>query len=212
LQVRFLRQLCLAQAILLGFAIIATFVVRTASADTTGDILRVKGLIIEDAQGRPRILLGAPFPKVHSRKRQDDGSAAMLFLNETGADRLLVGEGISPQVGGKVYPPNFRAPQARGSGYGVTPMDGEGNERGGFGFTAQAGGGGRASIVLDRPTGDAWGALVDDKKQYVGMLLMDKKDNSRVEIALEGDAAPSFTVTDATGKPLGDVLQPFTKK
>jgi hypothetical protein len=44
------------------------------------------------------------------------------------------------------------------------------------------------------------------------MLLMDKKDNSRVEIALEGDAAPSFTVTDATGKPLGDVLQPFTKK
>lgn len=36
-----------------------------------GDVLRAQGLVIEDAQGRPRILLGAPVPEVESRVRAD---------------------------------------------------------------------------------------------------------------------------------------------
>lgn len=55
--------------------------VRPANADDSGQVLHVRGLIVEDAQGRPRILLGAPVPKVAGRKRQDDG-IGMIILSE----------------------------------------------------------------------------------------------------------------------------------
>jgi hypothetical protein len=235
-QVRFLRWVCILQAALFLLAVAGMFRTRPVSADTSGDVLRLKGLIIEDAQGRPRILLGAPFPKAQNRKRQDDGSAAMLFLNENGADRLLVGEGIGAQIAGKVYSQKKRAVQ--GESYGILIMDGEGNERGGYGFTALPGGGGRGVITLDRPVGDAWGAMVDDKTQFVGELInypmplgqyqpalemgvqkewpflhfKDKNDYPRAEISEAPDGTPSFTVADAKGKKLGDIFGQLTRK
>jgi len=114
-------------------------------ASSGPEILRVRGLVIEDAEGRPRALLGAPFPRVLGRKRQDEGSNALVFLNEEGSDRLIVGEGIDPQIEGKVYAKEKRA--VVGSDYGVSITDGSGNERGGFGFTAIPAGGGRAVIA-----------------------------------------------------------------
>ena len=64
--------------------------VHTRRVETAGSIgiLRAKGLIIEDGDGRARILLGAPFPKVPERSRQDAPTTSMIFLDQEGHDRL----------------------------------------------------------------------------------------------------------------------------
>ena len=232
---RVLRLTCLLEVIAFLTVAAGTFLMGHVHASSGPEILRVRGLVIEDAEGRPRALLGAPFPRVPGRKRQDEGSNALVFLNEEGFDRLIVGEGIDPEVEGKVYAKEKRA--VVGSAYGVSITDGSGNERGGFGFTAIPAGGGRAVIALDRPTGDAWGAWVDDKSGWAGMTFnypmpfkqyqpgieigvqgekpflhfKDKEDNARAELSLAKDGTPSFGIFDAKGKQLGDLLQVVKK-
>lgn len=221
-QIRWLRLLCGAQ--------LAILILVAAAPAASRQILHARGLIIDDAQGRPRILIGAPFPSVKARHRQDPGSTAMIFLDPNGNDRLLVGEGIGAQIAGKVYTQQNRS--VHGAAYGINVMDGSGNERGGFGFIATPSGGGRAVIALDRPAGDAWGAMVDDRLDFAGMLFnypmpagqyqsaieigvqgerpflhfKDKEDNSRAEIAMAPDGTPSFTVSDAKGTIVKNVL------
>ncbi len=233
-QINVLRVACGIQFLVLLFlaiCLLATHSVR-ASSSSSSDVLRVRGLIIEDSEGHPRILVGAPFPSVTGRKRQDEPSSAILFLDPSGSDRLLVGEGIGAQINGKIYSQQQRAVQ--GSAYGINLMDGLGNERGGFGFTASASGGGRAVIALDRPVGDAWGAVVDDKTGWVGMMFnytmplgeyqpgieigllrdrpflhfKDKNDYSRAEMSLAPNGEPSLTVHDAKDKLIMDLFRP----
>lgn len=222
---------CVAQFLVLVALFATKLFIRPVHAEASSNVLHVRGLVIEDAEGRPRVLIGAPFPVVAGRKRQDEGSAAVLFLDQNGIDRLLIGEGIAAQIQGKLFSQQQRA--VKGSAYGVTLMDGSGNERGGFGFTALPSGGGRALIALDRPVGDAWGAVVDDKSGWAGMIFnyqmplgqyqpgiemglqgerpflhfKDKNDNSRAEISLRPDGMPSLTMYDDKGKPLTDVLR-----
>lgn len=113
---------------------------RPANADGSGQVLRVRGLIIEDAQGRPRILLGAPAPKVTGRKRKDEVTGIIL-LGENGADRVTIGAPTTaPQGGGKVH-------ERISPGAGIVVDDLEGNERGGIGGLDN----GRGSACLDYP-------------------------------------------------------------
>src|SRR5579862_4201516 len=51
--------------------------------------LRVRGITIEDATGRPRILLGAPIGKAAGRKDEED-VYGMIVVGENGADRVIV--------------------------------------------------------------------------------------------------------------------------
>jgi hypothetical protein len=144
---------------------------------------------------------------------------------------LLVGEGIGVQIKGKIYSQQQRSVQD--SAYGITIMDSSGNERGGFGFTALHDGGGRAIVALDRPVGDAWGAVVDDKTGWVGMTFnyamplgeyqpgielgllrdrafvhfKDKNDYSRAEMSLAPDSEPSLTISDGKGKQIVDLFR-----
>lgn len=124
-------------------------------AESSPQILRVRGLIVEDAQGRSRILLGAPFPSVKERTRQDARTTSILFLDEEGHDRLTLGEELEPQIGGKV-PVGVRR---IASGFGVVIHDGTGDERGAYGWLSN----GRALITLDRPGTEAFAAMVNDK-------------------------------------------------
>jgi len=228
-QLKTLRSVCIGEFVLL-VAVAAAFLASRPVQAGSPDVLHARGLVIEDSAGRARIVLGAPFPQVAGRKRQDEGSVAMVFLNEDGADRLLVGEGIGAQIEGKAHPQQQRS--TNGSAYGVTIMDGHGNERGGFGFTALAGGGGRGIIALDRPVGDAWGAWVDDRNDLTGMTfnysmpigeyqpaieiavqkgrpflhLKDHQDYARAEISLAADGKPALTVSDGKGKQLDDLF------
>ena len=129
-----------------------------------GDIIRTQGIVIVDAQGHDRMLIGAPVPASADRTRKDDRSDGIIFLGSTGADRLALGQMPAPFIGGKSYPRHNG-----GDGYGMTLYDTKGNERGGMGFLGM----GRVGIALDRPTPpfDAIGMMVDDKEGFAGMMI-----------------------------------------
>lgn len=155
------RWICIGQALLLGLFCTWTTRSRVVQAQSSPEVLRARGLISEDNAGRPRILVGAPFPRVKQRLRQDETTSAIVFLDEQGHDRLTLGEETQPQVGGKV---GFHR---IASGYGVVIHDGSGNERGAYSWLSN----GRALITLDRPGAEAWVAVVNDKTGEAGMSL-----------------------------------------
>jgi hypothetical protein len=190
-----LRWLCGLQAALLVAFWLSTLLVPRVEAQGSAPVLRVRGLVIEDSRGRPRVLLGAPFPQVRERHRQDSTTTALVFLDENGHDRLTLGEEPEPQIGGKVVTTVHRiAP-----GFGVVIHDGEGNERGAYGWLAN----GRALITLDRPGLDAWAAIVDDKTGFAGMRVEYApnvaRDSNGIEIGTKGSDA-FFRLQDTNEK------------
>jgi hypothetical protein len=154
-------------------------------AQSSPQTLRVRGLIIEDAAGRPRILLGAPFPSVKERTRQDARTTSILFLDEKGHDRLTLGEELEPQIGGKVPAGVHRI----ASGFGVVIHDGTGDERGAYGWLSN----GRALITLDRPGTEAFAAMVNDKtgetKLSLGFPPEVANDTSAIEIGTKASSS-----------------------
>jgi hypothetical protein len=154
-------------------------------AQSSPQTLRVRGLIIEDAGGRPRILLGAPFPSVKERTRQDARTTSILFLDEKGHDRLTLGEELEPQIGGKVPVGVHRI----ASGFGIVIHDGTGDERGAFGWLSN----GRALVTLDRPGTEAFAAMVNDKtgetKLSLGFPPEVANDTSAIEIGTKASSS-----------------------
>ncbi len=149
--------------VLLLAALAATWWV-TRTANDTAKIVRTQGIVIVDAQGHDRILIGAPVPASADRTRKDDASDGIVFLGTTGADRLAVGQMPSPVINGKTYPR-----LGDGDNYGTALYDKKGNERGGMAFMGM----GRVVIGLDRaaPLSDAIGLMVDDKEGFAGMIV-----------------------------------------
>ena len=203
----------------------------TVKAAESPTVLRVKGLVIEDEQGRARILLGAPFPAVPERVRRDETTSAMVFLDEQGHDRFAIGEKLAPQIDGRV-PENY---QKAGTGYGLTLFDPAGNERGAMGFLSGANNANRAVMVLDRPEGDAIGAIVDDKTGYAGLAalyaprtrgveatgillgtqgnkafltMQDPQNQPRASFSMETGRVPALQVFDQDGRPGPNLLHP----
>jgi hypothetical protein len=195
------------------------------------NVLHVKGLIVEDDQGRARILLGAPFPKTSDRLRQDDPSAAMVFLDKQGHDRFLVGETIAAQIDGKV-PQQFHR-MGQSASYGATILDPAGNERGGIGFLSNGTTVNRAVMALDRPGEDAIGMMVDDKTGYAGLgveyapevgkwttglilgtqgnkafiTIKDLNDMPRATFGIGPQPVPSLQLFDSKGNPGPELLK-----
>ncbi|MDX1624649.1 MAG: hypothetical protein R3199_11805 [Gemmatimonadota bacterium] len=96
-----------------------------AAPEAPDDVLRVKGLVVEDEEGRPRIVLGAPVARVEGRRRTDP-SVGLLVLDENGVDRVSVGAPTTaPRAGGRVH-------ERIGDAAGIEINDEAGNERAGF--------------------------------------------------------------------------------
>jgi hypothetical protein len=109
------------------------------------DILRARGLVIEDASGRERILIGAPVPEAASRVRTDmakvmqawgkhfpnmdwyksldNSTNGILILDANGFDRIAIGDPTpDPNIGKRIAP-----------AVGIQINDQEGFERTGWG-------------------------------------------------------------------------------
>jgi hypothetical protein len=124
-------------------------------------ILRVRGIVIEDTNGVPRLLLGAPASN-QGRKRHD-AVTGIVMLDEHGADRLTIGSADYDQVNGKLQHRLAR-------GIGVLLNDSDGNERGGFGFLDN----GRVTLGLDRANGEEGAFLtVRDEDGFAGVVIKD---------------------------------------
>ena len=135
-------------------------------------ILHLRGLVIEDAEGHPRLLLGAPTPEVAGRKRKE-AVAGIVLLGPNGADRVVIAyPGIEPQVMGKVEKRSVAVASA-----GLLINDTDGNERAGFGVSDD---GSRISLGLDYADRDALGLLVSPSFSGLAVFARDGERNDQI--------------------------------
>lgn len=154
-----------------------------ATAQERDKVLRVRGITIEDAQGRPRILLGAPVAKVAGRKDQED-IYGLIVLGENGTDRVIV-----------CYP--LPGPQRQGEAAGgVLLNDARGAERGGY----VADDNGEVVLTLDGTKDEAIKLGVDPTKPMSWIAMNDFEDiRPRVLFALRGKRPARLVVLNPTG-------------
>jgi len=169
-----------------GLAVQAGLQLRNRSS---GGVLRAKGLIIEDASGHDRILLGAPVPVDSERKRHDE-TVGLVILGDGGVDRVVLGAPVpEPQINGRVGTRVGRAT-------GFILDDKNGDERGGMDVLDNDG---RVSLGLDYPHGDgeaiSLGVLPDetslaihDSTSIVRAALVERKNSPPILYGLNFDA------------------------
>jgi hypothetical protein len=144
------------------------------------DILRARGLVIEDASGRERILIGAPVPEAASRVRTDmarvmkawgkrfpnmdwykgldNSTNGILILDANGFDRIAIGDPTpDPNIGRRIAP-----------SVGVLINDQEGFERTGWGYFPANG---RVVLGLDSRKGQEGVTLFVLEDDTTGMNI-----------------------------------------
>ena len=169
--IRFMQAYAVVTSTMLLVAAVAGF------RQQTPGILRVRGIIVEDAQGHERILIGAPIPYAGNRVRTDTSRVrslwsrrfpdpeqymrwyadyrhsvnGMVVLDARGFDRLAIGDSIpDPNVGKRIAPST-----------GVVVNDSTGFERTGYG------------LLSTRPTRVVLGLDSNDGREGAGLLVDD---------------------------------------
>lgn len=187
-------------------------------------IIRAKGIIIEDENGKDRILIGSPIPFSKDRVRNDTAlvrkywaskiypknpkkfmefyknyyhsTDGMVIMNDRGFDRVLLGDKLADANTGKR---NFEAA-------GISWNDINGFELGGAGVNTTKDGKSRGVIGLDDSDGEALHlvALEDGTKAIIiggenGRLMigMSNKDGEWFQ---NGDAFVGMKFFDTNGK------------
>lgn len=170
-------------ASVLTIALVAAVLV--AFRSQSNQVLRVRGIVIEDSAGRERILIGAPIPSAKARVRTDSvrvrttwgprfpaaylewyksyrhDMTGVLVLDTAGFDRLALGDPVpDPNIGRRI------APSA-----GLVINDGQGFERSGYGLL-RVDGKDRVVLGLDNASGEALALFVDDAGR-VGISAQD---------------------------------------
>lgn len=198
-QVKQLRIAMLIGGILMMIIVVSSF----TRVPEKNDIIRARGIVIEDSAGRDRILIGAPIPSSTHRVRTDTnlvrkywgikyknadqfmkwykdyyhGGIGMVVMNENGFDRVAIGDRLADPNSGKRM---FEAA-------GVMWNDKEGWEMGGAGVNTTKDGEARSVIGVDDKDGEAVHlvALEDGTKGLMigssnGQLLigLSKKDGA----------------------------------
>lgn len=188
-----LKKLCGGFMLLLALSLLTFGFTRTEK-----DIIKAKGIIIQDEMGRDRILIGAPIPFSKDRVRTDtsmvrkywasqfknpdqymkwykeykNSADGIVFMNEKGFDVVQVGDNLSDaNVGQRM----FRST-------GILWNTQNGWERGGAGVNTTADGKSRPTIGLDDESGEALHliCLEDGSK---GIILGDENGSLRIGMA-----------------------------
>ena len=179
------------ERLLAASAVAALAALAIAAAPRAPEVLRARGLVLEDERGQARLLLGAPLPAVDERLRKDPASGLVL-LDEAGHDRLQLGLVGGPQMGGVV--------QTRLSpATGLAVCDATGDERCGFGVMEN----GRAVLGLDAPAGEGVMLFVAPDLDSNGLIVNTHSGDQTVQrISLSaGSKDAALSVSDAGGKP-----------
>lgn len=170
-RVRFLSFYALLISLAVPVALLSGF-----SRGQAPQILRVRGIVVEDSLGRARILIGAPIPYAPNRVRTDTARVArtwgkdfppaytekwyptyrndmdgVLVLDSSGFDRVAIGQDLpDPNIGRRI---------AKSTGMLIN--DSLGFERTGYGLL-RVDGKDRVVIGLDQQGGEALTLVVDD--------------------------------------------------
>jgi hypothetical protein len=221
------RDLRRSQRCAIGLAVALVTVVGSAYRSQSGQVLRVRGIIVEDAAGHERILIGAPIPQAANRVRTDTARVrrywagrypnqnqymgyysayrndmnGMLVLDERGFDRLAVGDSLpDPNIGKRI-----------GTSSGIIVNDSLGDERTGYGLI-RANGQYRVTLGLDSRRGeegiglglfDGGGAYVFVRDGQNSMLL-----GGTSELKATGKDSPFFGIAMRQGDSLKKRIEP----
>jgi hypothetical protein len=173
-------------------------------------ILRARGIVIVDGNGRERILIGAPIPDAKNRLRTNltrvdsawagryprgvymkyyptyrNAVSGMLVLDEYGVDRVVVGDSLpDPNIGRRI-----------GSDVGVLINDSHGFERSGYGLLTVKG---RNRVVLGLDT--------DQGTEGLSLVVI---DSGRVGMHVAGRDFFGFFGSAPAADSLGGVGEPF---
>lgn len=200
----------------MGCVLIA--VVATGFSSPDDRIVRARGIVIEDSQGRARIVIGAPAPDVPERLRTNkdkwqetfawlypQGDIAplaglnndvfgMLVLDEKGQDRVAIGAPVPDPLNGRRI----------GPAYGISFHDDDGIERGGFGHLKdKAKGLDRVGIGLDGRDGEGVIILVDGDGT-AGLVANDNKQGKRLFTGVA--PAGSIVSPQSTERRMGTIV------
>ncbi len=152
-----------------------------APSGRSSDVIRTRGIVITDAQGRDRILIGAPIPASRNRIRSDFEKArnawggrypdfewyralehstnGILVLDDQGYDRIVLGDpNPDPNIGKRIAPVS-----------GIAVNDQDGFERTGWGYFPTLN---RTALGVDTPNGTegVMIAVLDDST--AGVVVM----------------------------------------
>lgn len=204
-QCRRLRLFALASVI----GVIALGLAALAQRVADREVLRTRGIVVEDAQGRDRILIGTPIPLSADRVRTDlarvekewaqrmggetymqayreydNDVGGILLLNEQGFDKLMLADHTPDPNTGKRLVENS----------GLTWNDDGGFELGGVGCGKTADGKYRVMLGLDDPQGEAVHLFVlEDGSKGLRIASKDM-------LLLAGRAAPGNEVFGNAGE------------
>lgn len=144
----------------------------------TPDVIRAKGIVVEDAAGRPRILIGSPLPSAKGRQRPDrfDGIA---YLDASGKDRLTFGQLPDPMTA------EGRKPRRVG-GAGILLHDRAGLERGGYSVLDDE----TALLTVDYPRG-AEGVAVSSSEKSALVGAFHRGEGYREAVTLGAIETPA---------------------
>jgi hypothetical protein len=159
--------------------------------DNSDKIIKTRGIIVVDEQGRERVLIGAPIPQAKNRVFTDKARAlaawkdkmpesgkfywdkfddlhkagvGMLVLDENGFDRVAVGDRL----------PDANTGRRIGSATGITIHNDKGYEHAGFG-TIKVGDKFQVGLGMDDEYGEALN-LFASKDLGVGLRINDSKN------------------------------------
>jgi hypothetical protein len=185
-------------------------------------VIRTRGIVIEDENGKDRILIGAPIPYSANRVRTDTNlvrkywagtfpdaaqymqwyknykhsANGMVVMNEAGFDVVLMGDDLAdPNIGKRRYKSS-----------GLLWNSQEGWERGGAGVNTTEDGKSRPTIGIDDDAGEAihMVSLEDGSK---GIIIGDEKGSLRIgmgkresDLFLNQEAFVGFRFFDMNGK------------
>ncbi|WP_299700321.1 hypothetical protein [uncultured Pontibacter sp.] len=215
-QVSWLRYYAVASSL-----IMVTIMLTAVSSSSNKDIIRAKGIIIEDSAGRDRILIGTPIPESRHRMRTnlervrkewapdlggdkymehyatyEHDANGIVFLNEQGFDKIVLGE--------KTPDPNTGKRLVDAAGF--TFNDDEGFERGGLGISKTTEGKYRVVFGMDDETGEAMHLFVlEDGTKGIqvasddGRLILGKAKAGSAFFGNKEDFA-GIAVMDSSGK------------
>jgi hypothetical protein len=207
-----------AAAVVLATAFLA------AAVQPPAEVLRARGIVLVDAAGRERIVLGAPLAEVSGDARLAAASGIVVLDS---AGRPMVALGIdNPLIGTE-----GKTAERVGRSAGLTFYDlRTGQERGGMGTLED----GRANVCLDYASalkeaacmtvagGDQYAAVLlngtprektfDRVTMFVGadgsgsIKVFGSEVNPGGVMIRSGRGSPSITVYDSSGTVLGDVV------
>lgn len=158
--------------------------------DNSGKVIKTRGIIVVDEQGRDRVLIGAPIPQTENRVLTNKTKAlaawknkipenhpywnnfydlhtagvGMIILDENGFDRVAIGDQL----------PDANTGKRIGSATGITIHNERGFERAGFG-TIRTADGMRVGLGMDDEHGEALNLFVA-KGFGAGLRINDSKN------------------------------------